>query len=131
MTLTAGDLIIGAEVLPAQRRNFENLIGKASGTDPARIGSGQERRRIMTQFTLEVQGMHCGMCESRVNEAVRKAAPVHKVTSSAAKGQTVIVAEDGTDPELFRTAIEQAGYTVGKTEQQPYEKKGLFSFLKK
>ena len=35
----------------------------------------------MTKYTLVVDGMMCGMCESHVNDAVRKAFPVKKVTS--------------------------------------------------
>ena len=33
----------------------------------------------MTKTTLEVDGMMCGMCESHVNEAIRKALDVKKV----------------------------------------------------
>lgn len=33
------------------------------------------------------------MCESHVNDAVRKAFPVKKVTSSHGKGETVILTE--------------------------------------
>ena len=41
----------------------------------------------MKQITLKVDGMMCGMCESHVNEAVRKAFPkAKKVTSSHSKG---------------------------------------------
>ena len=45
----------------------------------------------MLKITLGVDGMMCGMCESHVNDAVRKAFPVKKVTSSHGKGQTVIL----------------------------------------
>lgn len=85
----------------------------------------------MTKFIFEVEGMHCPMCESHVNEAVRKAAPVREVSSSAQKKQTVVVAEDDIDPEVLKAAIEQEGYSVGGIERQTVEKKGLFSFLKK
>ena len=44
----------------------------------------------MYQTTVGVDGMMCGMCEAHVNDAVRKAFPVKKVTSSHGKGQTVI-----------------------------------------
>lgn len=47
----------------------------------------------MLKITLGVDGMMCGMCESHVNDAVRKAFPVKKVTSSHGKGQTVILTE--------------------------------------
>ena len=36
----------------------------------------------MLKITVQVDGMMCGMCESHVNEAVRKAFKVKKVTSS-------------------------------------------------
>lgn len=36
----------------------------------------------MYQTTVGVDGMMCGMCEAHVNDAVRKAFPVKKVTSS-------------------------------------------------
>ena len=39
----------------------------------------------MLKITLGVDGMMCGMCESHVNDAVRKAFPVKKVTSSHGK----------------------------------------------
>ena len=41
--------------------------------------------------------MMCGMCESHVNDAVRKAFQVKKVTSSHSKGQTVILTENDID----------------------------------
>ena len=36
----------------------------------------------MIKTTVKVDGMMCGMCESHVNDAVRKAFQVKKVTSS-------------------------------------------------
>lgn len=51
----------------------------------------------MTKYTLVVDGMMCGMCESHVNDAVRKAFPVKKVTSSHSRKQTVVVAEEPID----------------------------------
>ena len=32
----------------------------------------------MWKYTIQVDGMMCGMCESHVNDAVRKAFPVKK-----------------------------------------------------
>ena len=48
----------------------------------------------MIQTTVKVEGMMCGMCEAHVNDAVRKAIPVKKVTSSHTKGETVILTEE-------------------------------------
>ena len=45
----------------------------------------------MWKYTVEVNGMMCGMCEAHVNDAVRKACPVKKVSSSRSKNQTVIL----------------------------------------
>lgn len=86
----------------------------------------------MTRYTLSVDGMQCGMCESHVNEAVRKACPnVKKVTSSSAKGETVILTEQPLDKAALRAAVDATGYTVQGIHSEPYEKKGLFSFLHK
>ena len=35
----------------------------------------------MWKYTVQVNGMMCGMCESHVNDAVRKAFPVKKAVS--------------------------------------------------
>ena len=40
----------------------------------------------MIKTTLKIDGMACSMCESHVNDAVRNAVPVKKVTSSHTKG---------------------------------------------
>ena len=51
----------------------------------------------MIETILKVDGMMCGMCESHVNETVRKTADVKKVTSSHTKGETVILSEQELD----------------------------------
>ena len=84
----------------------------------------------MVQTTLKVGGMMCGMCESHVNEVVRKTAQVEKVTSSHTKGETVIISAQPLDIEALKAAIADTGYTVTGAEEKPYEKKGFFSFLK-
>lgn len=47
----------------------------------------------MWKYTVQVNGMMCGMCESHVNDAVRKAFPVKKVSSSRSKKETTVIAE--------------------------------------
>ena len=39
----------------------------------------------MLKITLEVEGMHCGMCETHVNDVVRRVDGVKKVKSSHAR----------------------------------------------
>lgn len=85
----------------------------------------------MIETILKVDGMMCGMCESHVNETVRKTADVKKVTSSHTKGETVILSEQPVDVETLKAAIAETGYTVTGVQTRPYEKKGFFSFLKK
>ena len=70
------------------------------------------------------------MCESHVNDAVRKAFQVKKVTSSHSKGQTVILTENDIDEGALRSAIGATGYEVMAVSKEPYEKKGLFGFGK-
>ena len=81
----------------------------------------------MTKYIVAVDGMQCGMCESHVNDAVRNAFAVKKVTSSHSKRQTVIVSEVPLDAQKLTETINETGYTVLSISSEPYEKKGLFS----
>ena len=85
----------------------------------------------MLKITVGVDGMMCGMCENHINDAIRKAFSVKKVMSSHSKGQTVILTEQDIDEAEIRKAIDATGYTVTSFAKEPYEKKGLFSFLHK
>ena len=85
----------------------------------------------MIQTTVKVSGMACSMCEAHINDAIRAALPVEKVTSSHSRGETVIVSGEPLDEEKLRGIINATGYTAGEISTAPYEKKGLFSFLKK
>ena len=66
-----------------------------------------------------------------VRDAIRGALPVKKVTASHTKGQAVILSEAPLDEEALRAAIGKTGYEVQGVSARPYEKKGLFGFLKK
>ena len=61
----------------------------------------------MYKTTLKIDGMMCGMCESHINDTIRKAAPVKKVTSSHTKGEAVVLTDEPLDIE----AVKAAGYT--------------------
>ena len=84
----------------------------------------------MIKTTLKIDGMMCGMCEAHMNDAIRAAFRVKKVTSSHAKGETVIISEDAPDETKLRETIAATGYTLCGIASEPYEKKGLFSFGK-
>lgn len=85
----------------------------------------------MFETTVKISGMMCGMCEAHVNDAVRRAVPVKKVSSSHAKGETVILSEQQPDEQALRAAISETGYDVLSVSTKPYEKHGLFGLLKK
>ncbi len=83
----------------------------------------------MWKYTIEVSGMMCGMCEAHTNEAIRKAFPVKKVTSSHTKGQTVVIAEQELDEDLLRKTITDLGYDMGAVKKEPYKKKGFLGLF--
>lgn len=83
----------------------------------------------MWKYTLEVEGMMCGMCESGVNSAIRNKFEVKSVKSSHSKGMTEIVSEEELDENALRETIEGIGHGVGKIVKEPFKKKkflGLF-----
>ncbi len=84
----------------------------------------------MLKITLKMDGMLCAMCESHVNDAVRRAFPVKKVTSSHSRGETVILTEADLSEAQLRAAIAPTGYRVLEVRKEIYEKKGLFGFRK-
>lgn len=67
----------------------------------------------------------CGMCEAHMNEAIRKAVSVQKVTSSHSKGETVILSKNLIAEDTLRRAIAPTGYKMLAFDSQPYEKKGF------
>ena len=84
----------------------------------------------MVKIILEVDGMACGMCETHVNDAVRRVGRVRRVTCSPAKGRAEILAEQPPDEEQLKAAVSAAGYTVKAVQTEPYEKKGFSLFHK-
>ncbi len=66
----------------------------------------------MYKITAKVEGMGCGMCESHINDAVRNAFTVEKVTSSHTKGETVILSEEEIDEDALREVIDDTGYEM-------------------
>ena len=84
----------------------------------------------MFKITVKVDGMACGMCESHVNDTIRRAFPIKKVTSSHRKGEAVILSETQIGEEALRAVIDPTGYQVKAVQSEPYEKKGLFHFGK-
>ncbi len=85
----------------------------------------------MYKTTLKIDGMMCSMCENHVNEAIRNAFDVDKITSSHSKGESVIISREALNEDSLKTAVEKTGYKMTGFSSETYEKKGLFSHFKK
>lgn len=85
----------------------------------------------MTKTVMKIDGMMCGMCEAHVNDAVRNAVKVKKISSSHRSGESVIITDDVPDEAKLREAVEKTGYKVLGITSEPYEKKGFSLFRKK
>ena len=83
----------------------------------------------MIKTTVGIDGMMCGMCESHVNDAIRKSFDIKKVSSSHSKKKTEIISEEAIDEDKLRAVVDETGYTVLSVDSEPYKKKG-FGFFK-
>ena len=79
----------------------------------------------MIRTTVKVSGIACGMCEAHVNDAVRSAFPVKKVSSSKARGETVIESETPLDHEKLRQVINNTGYLMLSASEEEMTKRSL------
>lgn len=83
----------------------------------------------MVKTTVAVDGMMCSMCESHINDVIRRNFKIKKVAADRGKGQAVILSEEAPDPELLKKVIAETGYTAGDVISKPYQKKGLFGLF--
>lgn len=58
----------------------------------------------MIKTVLKIDGMMCGMCESHMNDVVRKSCSPKKVNSSAKSGETVVISEAAARYSVSETA---------------------------
>ena len=85
----------------------------------------------MYETKVKIDGMMCGMCESHINDAIRNAFSVKKVSTSRSKGEADIISEEPIDEAKLRETITKTGYDFVSMTSKPYEKHALFAFLKK
>ena len=74
----------------------------------------------MFETVIKIDGMMCGMCEAHINDAVRHAFSVKKVSSSHTHGKTVILSEEKPNGELLKKVIADTGYEVVSIDTHPY-----------
>ena len=75
--------------------------------------ANQEKVNAMIKTTLKIDGMMCGMCESHMNDLIRKNFQVKKVTSSAKDGETVIISDNEIDIPWAKKEISWQKNLVG------------------
>lgn len=79
----------------------------------------------MIKTTLTIDGMMCSMCESHVNDTIRRRFTVKKVASSHKKGTAEIISEQPLDEAALRDSIGKTGYKVLGIQSEPYVRKSL------
>ena len=84
----------------------------------------------MFKTTVGINGMMCSMCETHINDAIRKSFDVKKVSSSHTKNQTEIISEEKIDRDKLQSVISQTGYEVTDIQSEPYVKKKFHLFGK-
>lgn len=82
----------------------------------------------MVKTKLRIDGMMCSMCEAHINDAIRNAFDIKKVSSSRKSGITEITSESALDYEKLKSVIEKTGYTLVSCEgiEEVKKKSGLF-----
>lgn len=71
----------------------------------------------MIKTVLQIDGMMCPMCESHINDVIRREFNVKKVKSSHLKGETVILSDAPLDEKKLVNTVEKTGYRVTGTEK--------------
>lgn len=79
----------------------------------------------MFKTTVLISGMSCSMCEAHINDAIRAALPVRKVTSSHKKGETIILSDTSLDAGKLRQTVNATGYIMLSAATETIEKYSL------
>jgi Cu2+-exporting ATPase len=96
----------------ALRLNFARLGAPAAAPAPAPPPSAAER-------ILDVRGMMCGHCESRVRAALEAVPGVASATANHARGRAVVRLSAPVDDAALAAAVEKAGYAAAPAAARP------------
>ena len=83
----------------------------------------------MLEYTVQIKGMACGMCEAHINEVIRNNFEVSKVSSNHKTNIAKFLAEKEIDEEKLKAVINDLGYDCLEITKEEYEKKGLFGLF--
>lgn len=100
--------VVGFGVYSAVKKRKEKASCCSGGTYKAKE---KKLDSVSLKKTAVVEGMTCQHCVNRVMEAVNSIDGASG-NVNLRKGTVVISMEQPMDDEIFRTAIEKAGYTV-------------------
>lgn len=66
----------------------------------------------MIKTVIKIDGMVCSMCESHINDVIRRNFDIKKVKSDRKKKETIIESEQILNHDKIKEVIEQTGYTL-------------------
>ena len=70
----------------------------------------------MFQITARIDGMRCAMCESHINQLIRSAFRIRKVSSCHRKGIIEIKTDSPIDESRLKAVLDQTGYRLVSME---------------
>ncbi|MBU3979663.1 sulfite exporter TauE/SafE family protein [Patescibacteria group bacterium] len=71
----------------------------------------------MNHQIIDIKGIHCASCELLIEEEVTKIPGVSRCKVNYRKGRADILHDGQIDQGLIQSAIEEAGYSIGKDEK--------------
>ena len=81
----------------------------------------------LVQYILSVRQMRCGMCESHIQDVIRKNFDVVKVKANRHKKQVLILSKIPFDESKLTEVMNSTGYPyLGIIDKKVVVKKGLF-----
>lgn len=83
----------------------------------------------MKKYVFSVSGMSCAMCESHINDMVRRTCEIKSVKSDRKKNEMVVIA-DSFDIEAIKKTLSESGYKAELKEESEYDKRTLFRRLR-
>ncbi len=66
----------------------------------------------MNKYILGIDGMGCGMCEMHVEDKLRKAIKLKKVSASHIKNNVIVITELELSKEDFKKILDPTGYRI-------------------
>ncbi len=75
----------------------------------------------MFKITAKVEGLKCPNCERHVNEAIKEAFSIKKVTASHTDKEVVITSKEDIDNDKLTAVVAEAGYEVMDIQKETYK----------